>query len=95
MLKTGGIGHLGDIAGHDFCRPDRIHSNVGPWGSSLNGEEALLIGSCHRCGAVRDRQLAVDVDQMRLHGCFADLETFGDLGVGVAVGDFPQHIDLS
>ena len=64
-------------------------------GISLDREEALFIGSCHRCGAVRDRQFVVDVDQMGLHGRLADVETFGDLGVGVAVGDFPQHIDLS
>lgn len=74
----------------------RIHSNVPEArGVSLDREEALLVGPCHRCGAVRDRQLVEDVDQVCLHGRLADVEALGDLGVGVAAGDFAQHVDLS
>src|SRR5690606_28105045 len=47
------------------------------------------------CRTVVDVQFPVDVDQVRFHGCLADMHLAGDLLVTAPPGDATQHLQLT
>lgn len=49
----------------------------------------------HGLHPVLHLQFVQDVRDVRLHGCFADEELLGDLGVSQAARHQPQHVELA
>ena len=54
-----------------------------------------LVGEHDRLDAVAEVELLEDVRDVRLHGRLADEELLPDLGVGEAVGDQAQDLELA
>ena len=57
-----------------------------------SSEQAELAGAAQRRSAPVRAQLAIERGQVRLHGVLGDIQRPGDVLVGAAERQFPQHI---
>jgi hypothetical protein len=61
----------------------------------VQAAEAVELGVCDEFGAARAIELELDARAMGLDGAYAQVESLGDLSIGVAFGEQLEHVDFA